>query len=217
MLCRRRGDAGLLRRYAAARRWDVDSVKSPLPVRFAELAHVPLHAVVPKFLTRVESLTLAKVEALLGWAAEAPKPRARDPQLPRRWRWSSRTRRRGRSARRWSVRCRFTRSRKPRECVRGGAAPGVTGSAWSGRSPGIGSALDNFAASDVGRHAPVGTLITLASGARSAERPGAAATVECTDEGGSTCTTPSTRRDRDTLRNGRRSARARPAPRSTRR
>ncbi len=48
-------------------------MKNSPPRPFAELAYLPLHAVMPKLRARVESLTLAEVEALLGWAAaEAP-------------------------------------------------------------------------------------------------------------------------------------------------
>ncbi len=50
-------------------------VKNPPPRPFAELAHRPLHAVIPKLRGRVESLMLAEVEALLGWAGEAPSSR----------------------------------------------------------------------------------------------------------------------------------------------
>ncbi len=44
-------------------------MKNPPFHPFAELAHLPLHEVMPKLRARVESLTLAEVEALLRPAA----------------------------------------------------------------------------------------------------------------------------------------------------
>jgi transcriptional regulator of acetoin/glycerol metabolism len=47
-------------------------VKPPPPRPFSDLAHLPLHEVLPKLRARVESLTLAEVEALVRPARETP-------------------------------------------------------------------------------------------------------------------------------------------------
>lgn len=47
-------------------------VKPPPPRPFAELAHLPLHAVLSELRARVDSLTLAEVEALMRPFAKAP-------------------------------------------------------------------------------------------------------------------------------------------------
>jgi transcriptional regulator of acetoin/glycerol metabolism len=72
LAARRRNETGLAICLAHVRR--SATVKNPPSRPFAELAHLPLHAVMPKLRARVESLTLAEMEALLGWAAETPSP-----------------------------------------------------------------------------------------------------------------------------------------------
>jgi transcriptional regulator of acetoin/glycerol metabolism len=56
-------------------------VKPPLPRPFSELAHLPLHEVLPKLRARVESLTLAEVEALVRPAAGSPSSPAAPSSL----------------------------------------------------------------------------------------------------------------------------------------
>jgi DNA-binding NtrC family response regulator len=56
-------------------------VKNPPPRPFAELAHLPLHEVMPKLRACVDRLTLAQVEALVRPAAEVPSSPAAPSSL----------------------------------------------------------------------------------------------------------------------------------------